>query len=197
MDFPARSALALSLCLVGLTSCAHPNRVSRGALQQLTRSGRQVVLVFGSVSTPPHALARPGIRFVHKADRTAPEYLLASLTISTGDRFYAILDKPTELTRLDEFYAEVGSTETGYDKITYVRLPKDDAALGMYVGEIRMQPAENRTTQGQKLIVNIQDDFKNAESELKRLYPRFHGRLEKAALLRHPVPTAAPPPRLK
>jgi hypothetical protein len=190
-----RTSIGLTLCVIALTSCAHPNRISRSALQRLTRTGQPFILVFGSVLTPPHALARPGIRFVHKADRASPEYLLASLTILNGDRFYAVLDKPRDLPRIDEFFAEVGSEETGFDKITYIRLSKDDSPLAMYVGDIRMEPAQNRTTQGQKLVVSVRDDFQNAASELKHLYPRFHGRLEKAALLRHQVPLASPPPR--
>jgi hypothetical protein len=130
-------------------------------------------------------------------DRQSPEYLLGSLVITSGDRFFTVLERPRELAKIDEFYAEVGSEETGFDKITFVRLPKNAGALGMYVGEIHMEPARNRTAHGEKLQVNIKDDFPAAAQELKRLYPRFDGRLEKAALLRHPVPVARPPERMK
>jgi hypothetical protein len=188
---------ALTAGLVLFIGCNRPNRISRGALQKLTKSGQPFVLAFGSVSTPPHQLERPGIRFVHKFDRKSPEYLLGSLTLMTGDRFFTVLRPPAELGVLDEFYAEVGSEATGFDKITYVRLPKEGGPLAMYVGAIHMEPARNRTAQGEKLLVNIRDDFQAATAELKRRYPDFHGRLEKAALLRHQVPLAKPPERAK
>jgi hypothetical protein len=192
----ARTALFLCLCLTAMTSCAHPNRISRSNLQRLTKNRDAFVLVFGSVLTPPGALARPAIRFVHQADRSAPEYLLWSLIISSGDRFYAVLKVPPELPYLDEFYAEVGSADTGFDRIDYVRLHRGDAPLAMYVGEIHMSPAQIRTVQGQKIVVSIDDDFKNAVQELKRLYPHFEGTITKAALLRNPVPMASPPARV-
>src|SRR6478752_10709196 len=119
-------ALIVGVCLIG-TSCARPNRVSRGALQRLAKKHQPFVLVFGSVSTPKAKLARPALRFVHKANRTAPEYLLWSLQISSGDRFYAVLQAPPQLPFLDEFYAEVGSADVGFDKISYVRLQKGDS----------------------------------------------------------------------
>jgi hypothetical protein len=192
----ARTAIPLCLYLIALTSCAHPNRVSRGTLQRLTKSRDAFVLVFGSVSTPKGILDRPAIRFVHQANRSAPEYLLYSLVISSGDRFYAVLKVPSELPYLDEFYAEVGSADTGFDRIDYVRLRRGDAPLAMYVGEIRMSPAQTRTAQGQKIVVSINDDFNNAVQELKRLYPRFDGTIAKAALLRNPVPMPTPPRRV-
>lgn len=194
---PVRAVSFLTLCLLALLSCAHPNRISRGALQKLIKERQSFVLVFGSVSTPAGVLAQPVIRFVHPANRPDREQLLWSLTISTGDRFFAILQPPPGASRLDEFYTEVGSAGTGFDKILYVRLPKDDAALAMYVGDIHMSPAQNRTTQGQAIQVNIHDDFQNAARELRRLYPRFEGTVSKAALLRNPAPAAAAPERVR
>jgi hypothetical protein len=194
----ARIAFFLSLCAIGVTSsCAHPNRVSRGLLQKLTKRGKPFVLVFGSVSTPTGRLARPEIRFIRQVNRSAPEFMLWSLIVSSGDRFYAILKTPPELPYLDEFYAEVGSADTGFDKITYVRLHQGDGPQAMYVGEIGMSPAQNRVAQGQAIVVNIRDDFQNAAQELKRLYPRFEGTVAKAALLGKPVPMAAPPARVR
>jgi hypothetical protein len=123
--------------------------------------------------------------------------MLQSLTIDSGDRFYAILRKPPELPALDEFIAEVGSAAAGFDKITYVRLSPTAAPLAMYVGEIRVTPADSRTAQGQKVVVKTSDDFDNAVLELKRLYPHFDGTISKVALLRNPTPAAAPPERLR
>jgi hypothetical protein len=189
--------LVLFLSVLACVSCAHPNRVSRGALQRLAKNHEPYVLVFGSVLTPPGTIAHPEIRFLYPASRSAPESMLWSLIISSGDRFYAVLQTPQALPQLDEFIAEVGSADTGFDKIDYVRLQKRDQPLAMYVGEIAMSPAENRTARGQTIVVNIRDDFQNAEQELKRLYPSFAGTIAKAALLRNPVPMAKPPERTR
>ena len=89
---------------------------------------------------PKDTTEHPAIRFVHQANRTAPEYLLHEIAIPGDDRFYAILKAPAALPYLDEFEAAVGSADTGYDKITYVRLHRGDAPLAMYVGEIRVTP---------------------------------------------------------
>jgi hypothetical protein len=194
-----RSPFLLSFSLIALTSCVHPNRIPRGALEQLTRGGESFVLVFGSLSTPMGPLALPTIRFLHQTDRSAPEYLLRSLTIDTGDRFYAILQTPKAtsytLPYLDEFYIEVGSDNTGFDRINYVRLRQTEAPLAMYVGEIEMTPAAARTVPGQTVVVNVRDDFQNASQELKRLYPSFQGSIVTA--LRSPVPIPAPPARTR
>ena len=192
---PSRFALALSLLL--LTSCAHPNRVSRGFLRQLARKREPYVLVFGSLSMPKDSTARPAIRFVHQTNRTAPEYLLHEVTIPGDHRFYAVLKTPAELPFLDEFEAAVGSADAAWDKITYVRLHKDDGPLAFYVGEIRVTPPAARNVPGQTMTVAIRDDFANATQELKRLYPDFTGTVAKAPLLRSPVPMPAPPPRVK
>jgi len=192
-----RIAAVSSLCFLLLASCARPNRVSRGTLQKLTTAGEPFVLVFGSLSTPDGALGNPVIRFVHQAGRSAPEYLLRARAISGGKRFYAVLHTPPELPFIDEFYAEVGSAETGFDKISYVRLNRGEAPLAMYVGEIRMTPARDRAAQGQTITVNIRDDFEDAARELKRLYPRFRGTITKTALLRNPAPPSAPPGRVR
>src|SRR5580698_3895448 len=99
------SFVALTSCLA-LTSCAHPNRISRDSLQRLTNNREPIVLVFGSLSTPPGTLTRPAIRFL-QANPSAPAYLLRELIISSGDRFYAILEAPKvasdPLPWLDEF----------------------------------------------------------------------------------------------
>ncbi len=192
---PTRTALALSLLL--LASCAHPNRVSRGLLRHLARKHEPYVLVFGSLAMPKDASTHPAIRFVHQSNRTAPEYLLHEVTIPGNNRFYAVLKTPAALPFLDEFEAVVGSADTAWDKITYVRLHKGDGPLAFYVGEIRVTPPAARNVPGQTMTVAIRDDFTNASQELKRLYPEFTGAITKAPLLRSPVPMPAPPPRVK
>ncbi len=192
-----RRVFLLAFCLLGAFSCAHHNRVSGRALQGLTKNHEQFVLVFGSLSVAKGTLDHPAIHFLHQSGPSAPEYMLQSLTIDSGDRFYAILRKPPELPALDEFIAEVGSAAAGFDKITYVRLSPTAAPLAMYVGEIRVTPADSRTAQGQKVVVKTSDDFDNAVLELKRLYPHFDGTISKVALLRNPTPAAAPPERLR
>lgn len=193
----SRAPLVLSLCLIIVASCARPHRVSRRALQRLTKHHQPFVLVFGSLSTPTGTLSHPAIRFVHQANRSAPEYVLWSLAISSGDRFYAVLQPPPELRQLDEFYVEVGDANTGFDRIIFIRLQESATPQAMYVGEIRMSPAQNRTAQGQAVVVNIRNDFQNAEKELKQLYPRFEGAIVEAALLRNPVPMTISPGRIR
>jgi hypothetical protein len=192
-----RTAWIFVLALAGLISCAHPNRVSRGLLRQLARKHESFVLVFGSLSMPKDAAEHPAIRFVHQANRKAPEYLLHEITIPGNNRFYAVLRAPAALPYLDEFEAAVGSADTAWDKITYVRLHPGDAPVAMYVGEIRVAPPPTRNTPGQTMMVAIRDDFQNAAQELKRLYPDFAGQVTKAPLLRNPVPMSAPPARVK
>jgi hypothetical protein len=123
--------------------------------------------------------------------------VLWSLAISSGDRFYAVLQPPPELRQLDEFYVEVGDANTGFDRIIFIRLQESATPQAMYVGEIRMSPAQNRTAQGQAVVVNIRNDFQNAEKELKQLYPRFEGAIVEAALLRNPVPMTISPGRIR
>ena len=190
-----KSIVAVTGLLI-LCSCGHPYRVSRGAVNQLLKKQAPFVLVFGSLSMQKEAPTPPTIRFIHQATRTAPQYLLYGLTISSGDRFYAILKAPQALARLDEFYSEVGEGTAAYDRIAYVKIPRDEPQA-LYVGEIRVTPAESRTAQGLPLTVNIRDDFDNASRELHRLYPRFAGSVTKMPLLRAPVPMPAPPPRVK
>jgi hypothetical protein len=189
-------AILPALCLVSAISCAHPDRVSNRALQGLTRNHQQYVLVFGSLTTPPGTLNHPAIRFMHQTDPSAPEYLLKTLAIARGDRFYAVLPAPPSASYLDAFTAEVGSAETGFDKITYVRLHERNVPLAMYVGEMVMSPAQDRAAQGQKVVVSTRDDFPNAEKELKRLYPGFDGTVEKVALLRNLRPPSTPLERI-
>jgi hypothetical protein len=187
----------LSFCLAFITCCAHhSNRISRGDLQRLTKKHDPVVLVFGSLSTSGRTLGHPAIHFLHQSTAADPEYTLQSLNITNGDRFYAVLKKPEPLQNLDHFSVEVGSQETGFDKITYVRLPNDGKALAMYVGEINMSPAESRMAQGQKVVVKTDDDFQSATQELKRRYPGFDGEIAKVALLRKLSPPTAPLERI-
>jgi hypothetical protein len=189
-----RTVLALSI--LALASCAHPNRVSRGLLRQLARKHEPYVLVFGSLTMPVDSTAHPSIRFVHQSNRAAPEYLLQEVTVAGNHRFYAILNKPAAIAVLDEFEAAVGSANTAWDKITYVRLHPGDGPLAFYVGEITVIPPPARNVPGQTMTVAIRDDFQNAAQELGRLYPEFTGATTKAPLLRAPVPVPAPP-RLK
>jgi hypothetical protein len=178
-----RFALVTLLSMLSIffatVSCAHLNRVSRGALDRLTRNGDQFVLVFGSLSTPGGKLDRPAIRFVHPDDSGAPDALLWSTTISTGQRFYAVLHAPGAAKYLDAFYVEVGSELSGFDRILYTRMREGQEPLAMYAGEIEVRPAADRGAQGQKVVVDTRDDFRNAERELRRLYPRFDGAILK------------------
>jgi hypothetical protein len=187
----------LAVCILALTSCAHPNRVSRGLLRHLARKSDSYVLVFGSLSMSENSTVHPAIRFVHQSNRTAPEYLLHEVTVAGNHRFYAILNRPAALAVLDEFEAAVGSRNTAWDKIAYVRLHPGDGSLAFYVGEITVTPPPARNVPGQTLTVAIRDDFENAAQELRRLYPEFTGAITKAPLLRAPVPVPAPPPRVK
>jgi hypothetical protein len=116
--------------------------------------------------------------------------------VAGNHRFYAVLNKPAALAILDEFEAAVGSANTAWDKITYVRLHPGDGPLAFYVGEITVIPPPARNVPGQTMTVAIRDDFQNAAQELGRLYPEFTGATTKAPLLRAPVPISAPP-RLK
>ena len=168
------------LCALSAASCAHPNRITRGALDKVTKSGELFVLVFGSVSTSTAALARPEIRFVHPANGAAPESTLSTLTITSGDRFYAVLHAPPSMPYLDGFYTEVGSVPMGFDRVIYARIREGQAPVAMYVGELAISPAEQRAAQGQKVVVTARDDLQNAEKELRRLYPRFEGAVAKA-----------------
>jgi hypothetical protein len=185
--------VVLALGIIALASCAHPNRVSSGLLRQFARKHQSYVLVFGSLSMPVASTAHPSIRFVHQSNRTAPEYLLQEVTVTGNHRFYAILNKPAPLAVLDEFEAAVGSANTAWDKITYVRLHPGAGPLAFYVGEISVTPPPARNVSGQTMTVVIRDDFENAGQELRRLYPGFTGEITKAPLLRAPVPVAAPP----
>jgi hypothetical protein len=165
--------------LLSTVSCAHLNRVSRDALERLTRDGDQFVLVFGSLSTPGGKLDHPAIRFLHPDTSGTPDALLWSATISTGQRFYAVLRAPGGEKYLDAFYVEVGSELLGFDRILYARMRDGQEPLAMYTGEIEVRPAPDRSAQGQKVVVDTRDDFGNAERELRRLYPRFEGAIRK------------------
>jgi hypothetical protein len=60
--------------------------------------------------------------------------------------------------------------------------------LAIYVGEIEVRPALDRSVQGQQVVVETRDDFRNAERELRRLHPRFGGVILKIT----PVRSAGP-----
>jgi hypothetical protein len=173
--------------LLATVSCAHVNRVSGGALQRLARNGDPFVLVFGSLSTTGAKLDRPVIRFLHPETSGTADALLWSTTISTGQRFYAVLRAPSAK-YLDAFYVDVGSEISGFDRIIYAHMREGQEPLAMYVGEIEVRPASDRSAQGQQVVVEARDDFRNAERELRRLYPRFDG----AILRLTPVRSAGP-----
>lgn len=167
--------VAVLLILLATASCAHSFRVSGGALDRLKRNGDHFVLVFGSLSTPKGQLDRPAIRFLHPDDSGKVDAVLWSTTIATGERFYAVLRAPAPAEYLDAVYVEVGSETSGFDRIIYSRMREGQEPLAMYVGELEVRPAANRSAQGQRVVVEARDDFPNAEQELRRLYPRFDG----------------------
>lgn len=184
------SVVAFALGLALLSSCAHPHRISRGAVAKLTRNHEPFVLVFGSVVPVQGVMGRPSIRFVHQVNKAAPEYVLQEIAISSGDRFYAVLKAPPALPRLDQFETEVRWTKVTYDKVNFVRVAAQPAAVALYVGELQM-------SEGQTVAVTVRDDYQNATAELHRLYPKFTGEIIKAPLLRSPAPAATPPKRVQ
>ena len=196
MSTRASKACAPILLLL-LAGCAHPNRISRSALGRLTKKGEHFVLVFGSLSTPRGQLERPTIRFVHPGSSAAQDFPLLALSVSTGNRFYAILHAPSEAPYLDSFYTEVGAETVGFDRILYAHMREGQEPLAMYVGEIEVRPAANRAAQGQKVIVEKRDDFENARQELRRLYPRFDGEIVRLGLVQSPGPLSPTPPRVQ
>jgi len=179
---------ALLSILFTNVSCAHLNRVSGGALERLTRNGDKFVLVFGSLATPGGKLDRPAIRFLHPDTSGTPDALLWSTTISTGQRFYAVLHAPPSAKYLDAFYVEVGSEMLGFDRIIYAHMREGQEPLAMYVGEIEVRPAPDRNAQGQLVVVDTRDDLQNAERELRRLHPRFDGAVLKTTRVRSAGP---------
>jgi hypothetical protein len=184
------AGVAVLLILLTTVSCAHPLRVSGGALDRLKRNGDHFVLVFGSLSTPKGQLDRPAIRFLHPDDSGKVDALLWSTTIATGERFYAVLRAPAPAQYLDAVYVEVGSETPGFDRIIYAHLREGQEPLAMYVGEIGVRPAANRSAQGERVVVETRDEFQNAQQELRRLYPRFDG-----PVLRMAPSRSARPPR--
>jgi hypothetical protein len=183
----AAPGVALLAILFATISCAHLNRVSGGDLNRLKKNGEQFVLVFGSLSTPGGKLDNAAIRFIHPDSSGAPDALLWSTTISTGQRFYAVLHAPNAK-YLDEFYVEAGSEMSGFDRIIYAHMREGQEPVAMYVGEIEVRPAANRSAQGQQVVVDARDDFADAGRELKRLYPRFDGPILKTTLARNAGP---------
>jgi hypothetical protein len=167
--------VALLAILIATVSCAHSFRVSRGGLERLRRSAEHFVLVFGSLSIPGGKLDRPTIRFLHPGSSGTPDAPLWSATITKGERFYAVLHAPASAEYLDAFYVEVGSEMSGFDRILYRHMRADQQTMAVYVGEIEVRPASDRSGQGQKVLAEMRDDFQNAQRELRRLYPRFDG----------------------
>lgn len=190
------SFLLFAVCIIAL-SCAKPNRVSPGLIAKLTKKREPFVMVFGSLTTPKGALDRPSIHFLHPENGTAKDELLLSLTILSGDRFYAILNPPPEAAYLDGFYTEVGSDTTGFDRIIYVRIREGQAPVAIYVGEISVTPAAERARQGQKVVVEARDDLQNAQQELRKLYPGFEGTVIKGLPVRSQGPPQPTPTRVK
>lgn len=186
------TALALFLLVFETLSCVHPNRISRGALQQLRRKGEHYVLVFGSLSTPGGKLDHPTIRFLDESNPAVPEAILLSVTVTSGERFYAVLHPPPDKSFLDSFHAEVGAGTLGYDWIMYSKLREGEQPLAMYVGEIEVRAAASRAVQGQKVLVQTRDDFQNAEKELRRLYPQFEGSVRRMSARQQTAPQGAP-----
>jgi len=184
-------AIAIAGSLAVLTSCAHPHRVSRSTVDRLTKTGETSVLVFGSVLPAERLSTRPVIRFIHQSDRSAPQYLLHEMAIARGDRFYAVLKAPAALNRLDHFEAEVRWAEAPYDKFTFVRLEEREGPAALYLGEIRISVAQNRTAPGRTMLVDVGDNFQPALEELRRLYPNFKGPILKSPQLRSPAPAPA------
>jgi hypothetical protein len=77
---------------------------------------------------------------------------------------------------------------SGFDRIYWTHLRKAQEPLAMYVGEVEVRPALNRTAQGQKVVVETRDDFQNAQRELRRLYPDFDGAIISTARARSSAP---------
>src|SRR5579863_3013083 len=78
---------------------------------------------------------------------TLPECrtLLWSTTVSTGERFHAVLHVPNATKYLDAFYVEVGSEMSGFDRIIYAHIREGQEPLAMYVGEIYLSQARSRS----------------------------------------------------
>ncbi|MEP6538593.1 MAG: hypothetical protein ABJF23_24855 [Bryobacteraceae bacterium] len=189
-----RGLAGIIACVGVAASCAHPNRVSRSAVNRLIRSHESFVLVYGSLLPVGGTGVKPAIRFVHPLNSTAPHSVLHEMTVTNGGRFYAILKPPAGFRQVDLFETEV-SWEKGYDKINFVRLGQRERATAMYLGEIQMTLAERRDAPGKGVATVVRDDFEAATKELHRLYPGFDGEIIKAPLLRSPVPAAVPPKR--
>ena len=142
--------VALLSILCATVSCVHLNRVSGGALERLTRNGDHFVLVFGSLSTPGGKLDRPAIRFLHPDTSGTPDALLWSTTISTGQRFYAVLHAPGTAKYLDAFYVEVGSEMSGFDRIISARMREGQEPLAMYAGRSKSDPLPIAALRGRR-----------------------------------------------
>jgi hypothetical protein len=183
-----RTVGAAAGILLSTVACAHTVRVSRGALDRLKRNGDRFVLVFGSLSAAGGNPDRPVIRFYHPEIGGKPDTLLWSTAVAPGRRFYAVLQTPAGADYLDQFFVEAGSEASGFDRIIWSRPRREEEPLAMYVGEIEVRPALNRTAPGQKVVVETRDDFQNAQRELRRLYPDFDGAVVSSARTRPSAP---------
>lgn len=151
--------------------------------------------MFGSMLPAQGAGAKPLIRFVHQMNLTAPMYVLHEMKVDTGGRFYAILQRPAQLERVDLFETEV-NWGPGYDKINFTRVAPTDRPVGIYLGEIQMTLAERRDAPGKGLMVSARDDFETAAKDFRRRYPRFDGTLVKGPMMRNPIPLSDAPKRI-
>jgi len=113
--------------------------------------------------------------------------VLSDIQITSGDRFYAVLRAPGPGTWLDHFDAEVRWADATYEKVTYLKLAERKKPIAVYIGEIDISAAFTRVRS-----VTVRDDFETAARELKRLYPKFTGEVQRSPLLRRPPPAPAP-----
>ena len=184
-------SLWAGLAVLLLAGCHHANRVSPSRLERLRKNNTPFTLVFGTLSGDAGQLAHPTIRVVRQPTPASPESVLWSWSVNSSGRFFAVLQAPPDLPYLDEFYVEAGDPAVGFDRVLFIRLRKGDPPTGMYVGDLHISPAPDRTIQGQTVKVEVLDDFDAAARELKRLYPRFDSPVIKAGLFRNNRPPVA------
>jgi hypothetical protein len=191
-----RGLLGIMFCVGFVVSCAHPNRVSRANVNRLTKSHKEFVLVYGSLLPAQGASHKPVLRFVHQANKTAPNYILHEMMVTKTDRFYALLKPPAELKRIDQFETEV-SWGQGYDKINFVRVEQQTGGTAIYLGEIQMTLAEARNAPGRGLVVTVGDNFDAVTMEFRQRYPEFDGKIIKGLMGRSSLRLVDPPKRTK
>lgn len=144
------------------------------------------MLVFGSVQaregtrdlTGQRQGAGTAIRFLWKEAPGTPGQVLSEVPLRSRDRFYAVLTPLDPARRVEHLEAQVRWFDPAYDSFLYLRLPKGDAPLAIYVGEVELTVAaadEGRRSRQRILSVRVRDEFQAARPELARLYPRFGG----------------------